>query len=64
LSGRHESDTPSERWAVFPEELDRAADDAEAELERFADELALVLPMLGYREDPVVMGRKLAGLCE
>jgi hypothetical protein len=64
VSERHESDTPSDRWAVFPEELGRAADDAKTELERFAGELALVLPVLGYREDPMVMGRKLAGLCE
>lgn len=64
LSERHESDTPSDRWAVSPEELNRAADDAKAELERFAGELSVVLPTLGYREDPVLMSRKLAGLCE
>lgn len=63
VSEPHESNAPSDRWAILPEELDRAADDAKAELERFAVELAGVLPVLGYPEDPVMMGRKVAGLC-
>lgn len=64
LSEPYESDAPSDHWAVFPEELDKAYVDARAELDRFAGKLALVLPTLGYREDPVEMSRKLAGLCE
>ena len=64
VSEQHESDTPSGNWAVSPEELDRAVDEAKSQLERFAGELARVLPVLGYREDPLEMSRKLAGLCE
>lgn len=64
VSEQHESASPSDRWVVSPVELDRAADDATAELRRFAGELALILPALGYREDPMVMSHKLAGLCE
>lgn len=64
LSGEHESDSPTARWAVSPVELSCAAEDAKAELERFAGVLAAILPTLGYREDPVLMSRKLAGLCE
>lgn len=63
VSEPHESSTPTDRWTVSPEELNRAIDDAKTELERFAGEIARILPMLGFREDPVVMGRKLAGLC-
>jgi len=64
LSERHESNDPSDRWAVFPEELNHAVDDAKTELERFAEELARLLLVLGYQDDPESMGRKLAGLCE
>ena len=64
LSEQHESDTPTDCWAVYPEELSQAADDASAELERFAGEIATALPRLGYRDDPALMSRKLVGLCE
>ena len=64
LSGPHESDAPVGRWAVIPEELDHACTVAQGELQRFASELALLLPTLGYRDDPAIMGRKLAGLLE
>lgn len=62
VSEPHESDAPSERWAVSPDELDRAADDAIAELERFAAEMSPALDLLGYRGDPLAMGRQLVGL--
>ena len=64
LSERHESNDPSERWEVCPDELNRAVEDAKTELGRFAGELVRLLPVLGYRDDPEPMGRKLAGLCE
>jgi hypothetical protein len=62
LSERHESDNPSERWAVLPEELSRAAAEATSERQRFARELAIHLRVLGYRGDPIGMGQKLMGL--
>lgn len=63
VSEPHESSTPTDRWAVIPEELSRAVDDAKTELERFAGEISRILPMLGFREDAEAMGLKLAGLC-
>jgi hypothetical protein len=62
LSERHESNDPVERWAVSPDELNRALDNAMIGLERFAGELARLLPLLGHRGDPVKMAHKLAGL--
>jgi hypothetical protein len=64
VSEPHDSSTPTDRWAVIPDELNRAANVAKMELERFASEIARILPVLGFREAPEVMGRKLAGLCE
>jgi hypothetical protein len=62
LSEPHESNTPSERWAVNPDELDQNTNDAKVELVRFANEVANLLPALGCPEDPIKMSRKLAGL--
>jgi hypothetical protein len=64
VSDQHESSTPSDRWAVLPEELDRAVDAANTELERFAGDISRILPVLGYVENSDVIGRKLAGLSE
>lgn len=62
LSGEHESDTPTARWAVRPEDLQQAVVAAEVELERFAGQVASALVALGYQGNPDLMGQKLAGL--
>lgn len=64
LSDLHESDDPCDQWAAFPNELYRAVNQAKAELERFADQIACLLPSLGYPADPVIMARRLTGLIE
>lgn len=64
LSGPHESNVPSDRWGISPAELNKAISDAMAELTRFAEEIARHLPVMGYRDAPETMGRKLVGLCE
>jgi hypothetical protein len=61
LSEPHESDTPTARWAVTPDHLDRAIALAEEELERFAGRLRRGLEGLVGREAPT-LARKLAGL--
>lgn len=62
LSSPDESNEPTGRWAVLPQELERAADEAQAKLNSFARRLAVVLPALGYADDALTMVRKLAGL--
>jgi len=52
LSQPHERETPSDCWAISPDELIRAVDDAKAELERFTEQIDRLLPILGYREPP------------
>ncbi len=64
LSELHEGGTPCERWRVCPDELGRALSHATSELERFAGQLARLLPRLGYRGDPEMMARNLAGLSD
>jgi hypothetical protein len=43
LSGPHESQSPTARWAIRPEDLGRAVAAAEDELDAFARRLRLVL---------------------
>jgi hypothetical protein len=62
ISEPNESESPIARWAVAPEQLERALVAAEAELERFAERIAAVLRSQGYGGDPNAMGRRLAGL--
>ena len=62
LSERHESDTPSGRWAVDAGVLDRAVDAAEVELERFSRRLEQVLTDLGSGDRARRLARSLAGL--
>ena len=62
ISDLHESETPTTRWAVCPDELQREVVAAEAELERFAGQIAPSLISQGYGGDSHLMGRKLAGL--
>ena len=62
ISEPHESESPTARWAVSPDQLERALVAAEAELQRFAGRIASVLPSLGYSGDSKLMGQKLAGV--
>lgn len=62
ISEPHESDRPTARWAVAPEQLERALVAADARLEQFAGHIAAVLSSLGYGGDHNLMGRTLAGL--
>lgn len=61
FSEPHESDAPTARWSVRPEELHRAVAAAEAELEDFARRLRTVLGDMGVAEAGLA-ARKLAGL--
>jgi hypothetical protein len=61
LSEPHESDAPTARWEVRPEELVRAVNAAEAELEAFVRRLRTVLGDMGVA-DAGLAARKLAGL--
>jgi hypothetical protein len=62
ISDPHETEDPTARWALCPDQLGRAVVAAEAELERFAKDIARVLPSLGYRGDSQPMARRLAGM--
>lgn len=62
ISEKHESDTPSGRWAVDAGVLDRAVDAAEVELERFSRRLERVLMSLGSGDQAGRLARRLAGL--
>jgi hypothetical protein len=62
LSGPHESETPAARWAVTPDDLGRAVDEAAAELESFADRLRPAVGGLVGDEVAVLVARKLTGL--
>jgi hypothetical protein len=62
LSHPHESDTPVALWAVPPDELLRALDEAEAEVERFAPRVAIALRSLEYVGDHDRLARQLLGL--
>lgn len=64
LSQPHEGDAPEDRWAVSPDDLTRALDRSTTELQRFAGQLAGLLPSIGYRDDPGKLARTLAGLSE
>jgi hypothetical protein len=61
ISGPHELWHPTARWAVCPDQLQVAVVAADAELERFAGQIADALPS-GSEAAPSLMGRKLAGL--
>lgn len=61
LSAPHEGQTPpAARWSVYPDQLRVAVIAAEAELERFAEQLTSAMPS-GYEVDARQLGRKLAG---
>lgn len=62
ISNLHESDSPTEKWGVSPDDLSQALVIAKAELDRFALRIADQLPSLGYQGDSLLMGRKFAGL--
>ncbi len=62
LSEPDGSDSPTGKWAARPEELARAVDAAESELERFARRLEATLESLGVEEGRGAVARKLAGL--
>jgi hypothetical protein len=64
ISEPHESETPIARWALVPEQLERALVTAEAELERLAERIAAIPPLRDYGGDPKLMGRRLAGLAD
>jgi hypothetical protein len=64
VSPPHESDTPVGGWAFRPEQLEHALAEAESELERFAERLAVVLPLLGFQGDAGSVVRRMAGLQE
>ena len=61
ISSPHDGEYPTARWAVCPDQLRVALDTAEVELERFARQIAGVLPS-DYKAESRLMGRKLAGL--
>jgi len=61
ISEPHESESPTARWAVKPDDLARAVSDAEAILEDFAVRLQPVLEAMGV-EKAENSARKLAGL--
>ncbi len=62
LSDLHGSNNPEARWAVCPEELQRATKVAADELERFGRQVSQTLISQGYKGDSNALGRKLAGL--
>jgi len=64
LTDLHDSKHPEARWAVCPDELQRAAVAAEQELERFARQISPILISQGFKGDSNSMARKLAGLEE
>jgi hypothetical protein len=64
MSEPHESHEPVERWALSPDGLDRAVSAAVEELERFARQIASVLSVMGYQDDPALPARKLCGLAD
>jgi hypothetical protein len=64
LSGPHESETPAARWAVTPDELGRAVEQAAAELEAFAGRLQPAVAVLAGGKAAVLVARRLAGLAE
>lgn len=61
LSEPHESENPAGHWAVSPDDLDRAVQAAEADLERLALPLRSMLEAMGV-EDAVGAAQQLAGL--
>jgi hypothetical protein len=64
LSGPHESEDPAPRWAVTPEDLERAVGQARAELERFADRLRPAVVALAGDEAAGLVASRLAGLAK
>lgn len=64
ISEPTESASPSDRWAISPDELHDAVEGAEAELESFARRIAQVLLSLSYNGDSNSMARQLAGVEE
>lgn len=62
VSEPHESTSPSDQWAVSPDELHDVVEGAEAELESFARRIAQVLLALSYNGDSNSMARQLAGI--
>jgi hypothetical protein len=61
ISDPHEATDPVARWAVCPDRLQAALVPAQAELERFARQVADALPS-SNQSDSSRMARKLAGL--
>jgi hypothetical protein len=61
ISGLTESDQPTARWTVCPDQLQVALVAAEVELEQFAERIVCALPP-GYKADERLMARRLAGL--
>lgn len=64
LSGTHESDSPTDRWGVCPDELHGVVKDAQRDLEHFAAQVATCLPSLGFYGDAGAMSQTLAGLIQ
>lgn len=62
LSDYHEGENPVERWAVKPQQLGNAVKAAEAELSRFAKEIASILERRSCPGDAIGIARKLLGL--
>jgi hypothetical protein len=62
LGGPHESETPAARWAVTPDDLERAVGLAAVELEAFADRLRPAVAALVGDEAARLIARRLAGL--
>ncbi|QDV15461.1 hypothetical protein Pan153_00750 [Gimesia panareensis] len=62
LSRPHESGDPEARWTVDPTELQEAVTAAEAELNRFRDQLTGVLTGLGFEGNATQVAANLIGL--
>jgi hypothetical protein len=62
LSGPHESDSPVARWAVSPEDLDAAVDQAQTGLEDFAARLLPAVAAVVGDGSARRIARKLTGL--
>lgn len=63
ISDYHESDSPTARWSVDPDELTEATVRAEAEISWFATERIMpVLESLGYAENSVDIANTIAGV--
>jgi hypothetical protein len=61
ISGPHQGEPPTPRWAVHPDQLQFAVVAAEVELDRFARQVTAAMPS-GFELDHHLMGQKLVGL--